>query len=233
MALDYNGPDAPEHIQKVLRTYGLNPFGELIYRLVMADKVLEKIGGIWNDWLDTIDAADRGKIITGEDGRPTSNGYTAQRTIAEVREVERYPHLEGWVLERWFPVEYLGTPEQVWSATKVPGYDVPLFGPYPTQGMYMLVGGPCPVIPEGTYVEDVIAFWEERRESQVSDCEQAVRLHMNRITEDFERRQAKTIRENTERFAHQLSTFNSPTLEAGRWRTKLAEQAGATSHIGN
>ncbi len=88
--------------------YGVNPYGEPLYRLVFSNSVTDLQGGKWPDG------------------------------IVEYREVYRYPGIKNqWIMEKWQSgMEYCGTPqqwnEQEWDAEN----RILQGGPYPSRGVY-------------------------------------------------------------------------------------------------
>ncbi len=218
----------------LLRRGNKNAMGFPIYRMVRSEFVYEKIGGIWNDWDPDLNIADRGGISTGSNGKPTESHHRPDRVIAELREVQTYSHLDeqGWILERWYPAAYFGSPES-WNSHLVAGTDIPKLGPYPSQGSYLMLVGPFANEPDLTFVQDFISHWEERRASFPSDVEQHIKNRVEAAVKREEERGLHAVRANFERLRDSVKPLTSTTLEAGRWRAQKFEQAGHTSHIGN
>jgi hypothetical protein len=232
---NYAGPEPMRQISDALLRRGrMNALGFPIYRLVRSEFIFEKVGGRWNDWDADLNVADRGGISTGMQGEAVQTHHRPDRVAEEVREVPTYSHLDsqGWVLERWYPASYFGSPE-AWGAQLLPGTKIPLLGPFPSQGRYLMLVGPFLHEPDLCFLHDFISHWEQRRASFPDDVEQ----HIKRRTEDAiareEERSQRAQRENFERLRDSVKPLTSTTLEAGRWRSKQFEKAGFTSHIGN
>ncbi len=233
---DYVGELPPQStVSHLQRVGGGNQKGQPIYRLVQADRVLEKIGASWEDYAENIPVADRGTIVTGADGGPAV-AVRPLRTVVEVREVQRYPNLpEGsWVLERFMPAALYGT-ELAWYSIRncVPGTGVPLLGPYPEGGRYEMIGGPYPQMPGSNFLSDQVAFWEARRAEIPRDVEKHVRQKTYEGQRREEERRRKARAEKSAEIFDALTPIASNSLTAGAWRTKLAERGGFRSHIGN
>lgn len=99
----------PELQDYLTKLGGKNPFGEPNFRLVWGYSRLSWLGGKWE------------------------NG------AIELREVPKYFFaLNRWIIERWFPAEFFGSPESWKIATDV--YEegcpspIPGLGPYPERG---------------------------------------------------------------------------------------------------
>lgn len=108
---------SPEVSRELLRG-GLNRYGEPNYRAVWGQSRLDWIGGKWEDFDD--------------------NG-TCTRSVIEVRHVPKYA-CDRWIIERWMPAEFYGSPEawEMQTFETVDGLPVPALGPYPSRGDYEL-----------------------------------------------------------------------------------------------
>lgn len=101
----------PTHYPMPMAKYGLNPNKENMFRIVLADTVLEMIGGRWADGRD------------------------------EYRWVKKYDepiYRNKWILERWrSAMEITHCSAEVYEITyKAPGSELLLNGPYPHRGDY-------------------------------------------------------------------------------------------------
>lgn len=230
----YAGPEPIRRVSDTLiRRGGRMGTGSPIYRLVRSEYVFEKVGGLWHEWDKNLNIADRGGITT-EEGKPVESSFRPDRVVAELRETQVYSHFDepGWVLERWYPGVFFGSPV-AWESHKVPGSNIQLLGPFPTQGRYLCIAGPFPKPPSIGFIEDFIASWESRRDSFPTDVEKHIQMRVEEATRLHEARTEHAIRENTERLEASVAPIDSTTLEAGRWRQKHFESAGHTSHVGN
>ena len=140
----------------LLRIGGKNPHGEPMYRLVLAQRCTTLVGGLWHDWEDNLSLAERGGMVATDRGMAPSP-HRPQRVVADLRKVQRYPDMQGWILQRWYPVHMYGVSRQWWESQVVPGSDVPLLGPYPETGNYEKVSGaPVDHEPSLSRLEDAI-----------------------------------------------------------------------------
>jgi hypothetical protein len=231
----YAGPEA-DLVNDHLRKVGGDCFmGFPTYRLVYTKKLLDWSGGLWCDWDESIPADERGSLVMGMHGSVVPN-TREMRQIAEMRRVEKYPeffHTPGWVMERWMAPAYWGAPE-AWERHVVAGTDIPMLGPFPHQGRYMIIGGPYPEKPTGQFLERLIEHWEAMRD-EVLALEAATYVR-KRVFEAEERHAEKE--EKWTRDAHSanmavLAPFFSTSLEAGRARQLAVEHSGIHSHYGN
>ena len=93
-----------------MKRFGTNLYEEPLYRIVFSDSRTDLIGGKWPD------------------GR------------CEYREVQRYPDIHAWVLEKWLPPEqYAGRREEYERQQLDPSSGLFTCGPYPSRGEYELV----------------------------------------------------------------------------------------------
>lgn len=152
---------APKQYRKALaRVGGLNPYSEPLYRVVIAEHVMEWHGGEFWDWTEDADLHDQGGLHFSE--RMVKREYVVQppdpkvppqvyvieepegmipsplkpvRVEVGLRRVQRYPTTEGWVLMRWRPASHWGS-RALWEGMRHPGTDIQILGPYPEQGRY-------------------------------------------------------------------------------------------------
>ena len=235
---------SPQLAGTLTRRGGVNPMGFPIYRLVQSELVVEKIGGAWHEWDDNLNIADRGGIESGEGGRAQKSHFSPDRVVLEVRDVPKYAHLDdqGWILERWYPASFYGSP-QAWESHKVKIADVnghmtiessvPQLGPFPAHGQYEMLTGPFTREPSISFLEDFISAWEQRRDSFPEDIEKFIRMRVEAATRKEEERAEGAFQKNYLRIKDSAKPLTSTTLEAGRWRSRMFEKSGHTSHIGN
>ena len=231
----YAAPEPNGNLADILiRRGGNNPMGFPIYRVVRSEYIFEKVGGEWHDWDDNLGMDDRGGLKADGSGGIAVSRFRPDRIFVGIREIPTYTHLDedGWILERWFPAFYFGSPES-WNAHVVKGTNLPALGPYPTDGRYLMLCGPFPQEPDVSFVIDYIAHWETRRESFPNDVEAYVKQQVDKAIRREEERGERAIRENTARVMDSVVSLTSNTLEAGRWRSKMWEKSGHTSHMGN
>lgn len=235
----YRGPEPSAHILRALQRHGRSSDGFPLYRLVQSEDVIELSGGLWNDWNADLEEQDRGGMVFNEDDptkadvlRPSM--HRPVRVVAELREVPKYCHLpeQGWVLERWYPPDYYGTPE-LYEAITVPGTNISRFGEFPHRGQYELAAGVFGVEPSLTFLDDFIAGWEQNRESFPQNITQHILEREHRARERDRRNTRRVIEENAYRMKHTMQINLSTNPEAGRYRQQAADRNGLHAHVGN
>lgn len=157
--------EVPEHIQELLtRLGGKNRFGGPNFRAVWSECRLDWICGKWTD--------------TDE------SGETVIREVIEERYVPKYWVIQNkWIIERWYPPEHDGSPEQWFRKTRPAEQfyeegNVAQLGPYPSQGSYKLASivqdsGQNFVQITSDVVREVVFRWEKQRSEQMSAQEAA------------------------------------------------------------
>lgn len=214
----------PSDVKEFLRVYGgVNPYGKPLFRLIVASDRLVKEAGVYRDWDKNLAVAERGGL-PGTHNKPT-------RVVTEMREVCKYPHMEGWILEKWFPASTYGTRDTWEGFVAVDGF-TPCLGPYPAEGDYEVLLGPWPRVPSLSTLRSVIRGNVAAIENRSGTPESRAREYINR--KEFEDKQKEDARkkEMNAQFADSLSPMNSSSLVASRWRNDLAKRAGITEHIG-
>lgn len=107
-----------------LKSFGLNPYNEPLFRVVWGPSRLILIGAAWQDHI--------GPIPTDQEIAAAGKDTSLLSVKEEFRWVPKYP--EVWVLERWLtPVQY-GGPPAVWDRDE--RESEVKFGPYPNRGEY-------------------------------------------------------------------------------------------------
>jgi len=131
------GTDAPTHYPAPMAKYGLNPFGQPLWRIVFADSVKRLVGGKWADGAEEYRLA---KVYTG----PAAKGR--------------------WVLESWISAEeHTGCTAQEYPLRfQSPGCSITIQSePYPHEGTY--VERHIFTLGEPTGIEQLIAKWQAER----------------------------------------------------------------------
>lgn len=233
----YYGPRFYE--AEIKARVGESPFGDPLYRVALAGKIIVKKTLEWTDWAEETAIELRGGIVTDPDtGKPVVSPYKPLRQKVERREVEKYAALESeaFIIERWWPVHVLAPSKEEWFATEntVPGSGGDsIFGEYPVHGDYEMVVGPFGKPPSLSYVLDYIAAREKNLEQMERDVVKRAKDRAYEGSRAAERARKTVMQENAYRIREAISIANSSTLAAGRWRTDMAERMGYRSHIGN
>jgi hypothetical protein len=129
--------DGPTHYPYPMSRFGLNPYGQPLWRIVFADSVRRLIGGKWPDGAEEYRLS---KVYTG-------------------------PHAKGrWVLESWISAEEMTgcSPEEYAIRFQAPGCTAPIQSePYPYQGDY--VERHIFTLGEPGNIDELIAKWNRER----------------------------------------------------------------------
>lgn len=230
----YDGPEPNGLINEILLRRGISPAGFPLYRVVRSEHIFEQSAGLWNDWDDDLNEQDRGGMFSQGDGNFRPSSHRPDRIVPEMRHIPAYTHFEepGWVLERWFPGSYFGSAE-AWESIRVPGTNLPILGPFPADGKYLMQVGPFTIEPDISFLIDFIAHRESRWENMPRDVDLYVKQKVSEAEAKEERLAAKRIAEDHHRVMESIKPLTSSTLEAGRWRDKMWQKSGHTSHLGN
>ena len=262
---------APRKVRAILaKIGGLNPYKEPIYRIVLAQHVMEWHGGEFWDWPEDADLHDQGGLIFSDEiikkrfvvtprdehgvlqkqvieyegpAGMVPNPRQPIRRVVESRYVEKYPQLQGWILQRWRPAAHWG-PRSAWESALYPGTSICVLGPYPERGAYehalefvsedsgKLVRNTWYTMPELGKIEEGIAYLEEQRIDHYGS-DPAVRLKI-RMAEYQDRRIMMRQKESTERKQYirdLIRPYVGSSLEAQRLRNELAAGAGINEHV--
>lgn len=227
----------PRSVQQFLTSFGgRNPFGQPHWRLLVGADRLVKEAGVYRDWAEGLSTAEKGGMrFEGCPDQPGVNFGRYEnkpiRVVTEMREIRKYPHAEGWILEKWFPASAYGTQEDWYSYKAVDGF-TSMLGPYPERGDYEMIYGPWPRIPSTgllqRYVSSYAAGINSRVGTAESRAQEALLRYEYQLEEDERRRKA----EYAMQMADHLSPMKSSSLAASRWRNELAAKRGITEHVG-
>lgn len=232
--------------QSILRAGGKNPFGESMFRLLLAECRTVKAAGAWKIWREGLSLEERSGLgmkqiqkmlkegrSTGEINEFVNSKINAspERIVEGMVERPLY-NCKGFILEKWKPAITFGSPEE-WYAYRFQGEAA--LGPYPTYGDYELCAGPTPYMPSAAECEDAIKRTFQEIENRPSTA--SGRLAQMMQAQDA---QEKAIdKENFSNIENSLkedkALYKTISLPAGRARTELADKAGIprTEHVGN
>jgi hypothetical protein len=221
---------APEDVEEYLITIGgKTPHGEAMWRLVVARNVIWKVQG-GKVWDESLSIAERGGINMN-DGRRYENRPGRDEGDRLV-EQQRYPHLEGWILQKWFPASSYDK-SQWFSPEHCMGDGTPKLGPYPQFGDYEMIAGPVEKVPSREHLHEFVSAYYRNLESRRGSVETRMREMMNAM-EYQEQRHVKDTRAFMDEYMRdKCSYLASSSLEAGRVRTARAEKLGIREHVGN
>ena len=220
----------PAEIEEYLQNIGgRTPFGEPMWRLVLAGNVIWKVAG-GKVWEEQLSVAERGGFDRKE-GRRHENRPLREEADRLV-EQKRYPHLQGWLLQKWFPP--LAYNKAQWFAPEncLPG-GTPKLGPYPQYGDYEMLGGPVQKVPGRQELYEFISAYYRGIESRSGSVDSRLREALN-AAEYARRKEDEKTREFVDDYMRDKCSYLwSSSLEAGRMREATARKCGITEHVGN
>lgn len=228
----------PKDVERFLTNYGgRNPHGQPNWRILVSSDRLVKQAGVYRDWAPGLTTAEKGGLcFEPNPDQPGCNFRRSEnkplRVVTEMREVRKYPHADGWVLERWFPASSYGTREE-WFQWKAVDGVTPMLGPYPERGDYEMIFGPWLKAPSSDLLQRLISSYcaniAARRGTRSSRINEAV----ERYRYEQEKAEEKRKQEYLAWMRDELTPMKSASLEASRWRQSLAQRTGhANEHIG-
>jgi hypothetical protein len=202
---------------------GRTPFDEPMWRLVVAESVVWKVAG-GKVWDENLSLSDRGGFSSLNKPLRDESDHLVER--------RRYPHLSGWILQRWFPPSSYSKSQWFALENCLPD-GTPKLGPYPQFGDYEMIVGPAQRIPSKSELYSFISSYYRELESRTGSIESRIREAVN-AAEYERRREEHRIRALTEDYMRdKCSYLFSSSLEAGRIRTAKAEKLGIREHVGN
>lgn len=220
----------PSHVEDYLLSIGgATPFGEPMWRLVLARNVIWKVAG-GKIWDQNLSIAERGgfDVATGipHQNRPLRD--EADRLV----EQQRYPHIQGWILQRWFPPSAYSKSHWFAPENCLPD-GTPKLGPFPEYGDYEMAGGPVERVPEKQELYDFISRYYQHLELRKGSVESRIREAINAAEYERQRREGQMRRFADEYVRDKCSYLQSSSLESGRIREQVARRCGITEHVGN
>ena len=228
----------PTSIQRFLTSYGgRNPCGQPQWRLLAGPDRLVKEAGVYRDWTEGLTTAEKGGMRF--EPRPDLPGCNfgrydnkPLRVVTEMREIRKYPHADGWILEKWFPASAYGTQEEWYSYKAVDGRTA-MLGPYPERGDYEMIYGPWLKIPSTDMLQKLVASYASGINSRRGSPESRAQEALLRYEYEEELAERKRKSEYAVMMADHLSPMKSGSLAASRWRQELAARSGhGNEHIG-
>lgn len=231
---------------------GKTPFGEPMWRLVIAGNVVWKVAGgkVWDEGLSI---SERGGVLPfmqdseyqpladAKRARAFRQGNLERRSQMNkpVRdesdrlvERRRYPHLEGWILQRWFPPSAYSRTQWFAPENCLAG-GIPKLGPFPQFGDYEMIGGPIQRVPSRSELHSFISSYFRGLESRAGSIESRTREAVNAVEYERQKEEQRIRAMADEYMRDKCSYLFSSSLEAGRIRTERAEKLGIREHIGN
>jgi hypothetical protein len=221
---------APQEIQDYLLAIGgRTPFDEPMWRLVLARNVVWKVAGgkVWNE---SLSVSERGGFDLFE-GCPYDNQPLRDES-GKLVEQQRYPHLDGWILQRWFPSSFYNKAQWFVPENCLPD-GTPKLGPFPQYGDYEMVGGTMERVPDKQELYDFISAYYRGLEGRSGSVESRVHEAVNAAQYAQQREERKTRTFVDEYMRDRCSYIWSSSLEAGRVREEVGKRLGIREHLGN
>jgi hypothetical protein len=228
--------NVPRATERFLKSYGgMTPYGKPKWRLTVSEERLIKEAGIWTDWAEGLTTKEKGGLnfspIPGQPGA-TYQRYQNKpiRVVNEVRETQKYPQAEGWILEMWFPASFFGTPED-WYSYKADDGITPMLGPYPECGDYEMQFGPWRTVPSIDVLQGHIAKHSSSIANRKGTAFARAVEYLQRAEYAKEKEEKRFREECAAEFNDVLTPMKSSSLAASRWRNRMAESIGIRGHI--
>ena len=220
----------PTSTVEFLERYGgKTPFGEPMWRIVLAQNVYWKLAGNFKIWDESLSLNERGGIDMWHGGKQFEN--RPLRVECGMVERKKYPHLEGWILQKWYPASKYS--KTMWFAPENCMADgTPKLGPFPEYGDYELVSGPYPQIPTLSQLQLFISDHLRRLDEMNQNVEQRILDNVYAAQQEEQEYEKRLEAKVDDYLTDKCSYIDSCSLEAGRIRTKLAEKIGIRTHVG-
>ena len=228
----------PLAVSRFLMQYGgKTPYESPQWRLLVASDRRVKESGVYRDWAPGLSTAEKGGLnFQPNPGAPGCNfsrhDNKPLRVVTEMREVRKYPHADGWVLEKWFPASSYGTSAEWYSYKAVDGL-TPMLGPYPERGDYEMIYGPWRKVPATDVLQTLISQYSAGIHARCGTAESRAQEYLLRYQYEEELAERKRKIEYEAMMRDHLSPMHSGSLAASRWRQDLARRTGnENEHIG-
>jgi hypothetical protein len=227
----------PKETKRFLKRFGgVNPFGQPKWRLIVSEDCLVKEAGVWRDWAEGLSTKEKGGLnFSSVPGQPGVNYQRYQnkpiRVVTEVRETQRYPQADGWILESWFPASSYGTRAD-WYSYKADDGITPMLGPYPEEGAYEMQYGPWEKMPSIDTLQSHISQYSSSIANRKGTPWARAVEYVQRAEYAKEKEEKRFREECAAQFNDVLTPMKSSSLAASRWRNDLAAQLGIREHIG-
>lgn len=221
---------APEATQEFLENYGgRTPNGEPMWRLVLCSSVFWKLAGDFKIWDAGVPLNQRGGIDMWHGGKQFENRPI--RVESGMVERRKYPHIEGWILQKWFPPSLYS--KAVWEAPENAMFDgTPKLGPWPQFGDYELMAGPYERVPSTDTLREEISQYHKRIDTAPQSIEQRTLLAMAAAQDEQDQFEARMDSKIDAFVRDRGSYIKSSSLAAARIRNELAKRIGITEHVG-
>lgn len=233
----------PSDIRKAITDFGgLNPYGEPMWRLCVAEDCLIQCNGVMHE-MPMSEGTDEGQWVNGkwrtaiETTKPTSSrGGTHW--------IPKYPADNPWVLEKWFPASMVGSPE-AWAAARASKFEQDGLGrqvevesgerllcEYPARGIYHGLSFHR-TRPELGDVRNAISEYMYAESIKPTNFAKAM---ARQLMDEEDRKAAKAYAYAKElaqyRKSEIMPVLQGTSLAAQGVRNDLQKKLGRTSHLG-
>lgn len=219
--------DCPRAIREAITRFGgLNPYGEPMWRVVLAQNCVAKRSGILHE------VADGQSVFAVGPGGKVVESRVWDAVKSGIVELPKYNCEDGWIVEKWFPASTWGTPEE-WAAHKAEDGSRLLCEEYPARGAYWMLIGPFPKLPDLGDLECAISMHQQSMQNRPTNYDAYFKQVMR--DEEAARKKAKeklVADLNYRRKNELVPVLKSTSLEAQRFRNELTEQSGLKEHLG-
>jgi hypothetical protein len=200
-----------------------------MWRLVLASSVYWKIAGDFKIWDESVPLNQRGGIDMWNGGKEFET--RPLRVESGMVERRKYPHLESWILQKWFPSSFYS--KAIWEAPENAMFDgTPKLGPWPQFGDYELMSGPFDRVPGTDKLREEIAEYHRRIENAPASIQQRILLAMAAAQDEEEAAEQRLNSKVDDYIRDRCSYITSSSLAAGRIRTEIEKRCGITEHVG-
>lgn len=220
--------DAPESYRKsLLRIGGKNPHGKPMWRVCLAENCIRKSSGRVHHMptgdVSVFEVDGKGKVYGREN--------LASKVESGTFELQRYP-CDGWIVERWFPPQTWGSPED-WASHRGQDGGRILASEFPRFGDYFITCGPFTELPGLGDLENAIAMWEDGHRKRPTDILAHYRALLDAEEELREKRMEKLVKDLEYMRQNELvPILKSGSLTAQSVRNDLQKLVGDGSHLG-
>ena len=167
MSFEYDPATDLRHWPTPMKRFGVNPYGENLYRIVLTTSRRHLVGGCWPD------------------------GEVAYHWVQKYRMVKA-----AWILERWnSPLEFTRMSKTQWDTTMIdPVSGWLLLGPYPARGEYDLAWEFDQGVAADS-LDNIIGALERGRSRSFQDCRDTVAAEYAQEDKDQRRESGAEIRD--------------------------------------
>ena len=201
MPAEYDPKINLQHWPTPMARFGLNPFSENLYRIVLTESRRHLVGGYWQP-------------VRNDDGSWTP-GETCYHWRLKYKDVKA-----PWILERW---RWEMKSKREWETLVDPVSGWPLFGPYPARGDYELVWEFDSGV-DADNLDNIIGFVNRRDSWSWQD-------HRDRVAAEYQKEENDIRNAGRDEIRDCMTAFGGAPISYGRFgRGTKTQQDFATAH---